>query len=257
MAVRPIASASRAWRRVLAALGVAAAAWAGPAPAESFVVLSLIGDRVTIVSAGGQTGTHLDDNRYDVLRFRDSAFDDWIAGVTAGAIGRTRPQAKVTMLRITDPAIYALGASGRNASAPSMSALVSSVSKSVPEAANSRVVLVVPLRWEPQLLSYRGYLGHGNVAGLGFYIGGLPVERSALPGYLGTFANFQLVLFDARADRIEVSERVVVGRVHSVAQSSDGSSWNSLSPERKVEVLQSLVRDEIDRRMPLLLSARN
>jgi hypothetical protein len=235
----------------------ALAGWAGVArAAESYIVMSLIGDRITIVSAGPVTGTHLDANTYEVVRLPGAGFDDWVANVTEGAVRRARPGAQVTMLRVSDRSIYGIGSTGDEANVPSLQTLVANVAKHVPAVPDSRVVLVAPLRAEPELLAYEGYLGHGNVAGLGFYVGFMPINRSWLTGFLGTFANFQLVLYDPRSERIEARERITVGNAVSAAESPDGSAWNALSPERKDAALQALLQAEIERRIPALLAAR-
>jgi hypothetical protein len=203
------------------------------------------------------TGTHLDANTYEVHRLPGTGFDDWIANVTESAVGRARPGARVTMLRVSGRSIYGIGSTGDEANVPGLQTLVANLAKHVPAVPDSRVVLVAPLRAEPELLSYEGYLGHGNVAGLGFYVGVMPVNRSWLAGFLGTFANFQLVLYEPRSERIEARERITVGSAVSATESSDGSAWNALSPERKVVVLEALVKAEIERRIPILLSTRS
>jgi hypothetical protein len=245
--------------RLLRALVAASlAGWAGVAlAAESYVVMSLIGDRITVVSAGPVTGTHLDANTYEVVRLPGAGYDDWVANVTEGAVRRARPGAQVTMLRVSDRSIYGIGSTGDEANVPSLQTLVANVAKHVPAVPDSRVVLVAPLRAEPELLSYEGYLGHGNVAGLGFYVGVMPINRSWLAGFLGTFANFQLVVYDPRSERIEARERITVGSAVSAAGSPDGSAWNALSAERKDAALQALLQAEIERRVPALLAARS
>lgn len=241
---------------LLPLVALAAAAWPAAAAAESFVVMSLVGDRITLVAAGPVTGTHLDPNTYEVHRLPGSGFDDWIANVTERAVSHARPAAQVTMLRVSDPSIYGIGTSGDEANVPSLRTLVANVARHVTVAPDSRVVLVAPLRAEPELLSYEGYLGHGSVAGLGFYLGLMPVNRAWVTGFLGAFANFQLALYDPRTARIEARQRITAGSAVSSAQSPDGSAWNALSPERKDAVLRDLVRTEIERRIPLLLAAR-
>ena len=67
--------------RALRMLIVVAAAWAGEAVADTYIILSLIGDHVTIVGQGSQVGSHLDQNQSEVVPLVESQLDDFAARV--------------------------------------------------------------------------------------------------------------------------------------------------------------------------------
>ena len=68
------------------------------------------------------------------------------------------------------------------------------------------------------------------------------------------FTNFQIVSINLQYNGAEAQERVVVGTTFAAASAPDKTPWNALSADRKVATLQSLMKNEIDRRLPTMLS---
>jgi hypothetical protein len=97
--------------RRLQLLTLVLAAWTGDGVAETYMILSLVGDRLTIVSQERQTGSHLDQNRHEVVPVTESRLDDFAVRVADATIGKVRPDASVITLRVNDPTLYALRAS--------------------------------------------------------------------------------------------------------------------------------------------------
>ncbi len=97
--------ASRISRWLLTLL---AAAWAGAAVADTYLILSLVGDQLTVVGHEAQVGSNLDKNRYKILPLRDPALDDFAVRVADATIAKVRPDASVITLRASDPKLYAL-----------------------------------------------------------------------------------------------------------------------------------------------------
>jgi hypothetical protein len=105
------------------------------------------------------------------------------------------------------------------------------------------------------------YRGTGKVAGLGFYVDPWTrLKRSdtmeSSRGFLGVFTHFQLVLINLQSNAIEAHERVVVGTTYSAARAEDRTPWNALSPAQKIRALESLMKREIERLLPAMLSSR-
>ena len=131
--------------------------------------------------------------------------------------------------------------------------LLPAVARFLPDAPGARLVLIAPYRDALQMQSYNGYRGTGSAAGIGFYVGGDMVDRTATAGFLGAFANIQLIVADAASGAIETRQSFAVGTTHSVTKSTDGSVWNAIPMSEKLPVLQSLVTSEVDRRLQLML----
>jgi hypothetical protein len=240
------------WRLLL----LACAAWTGAAMADSYLVLSLLGDHLTTVTerlpAGGGTG---DGNQYDVARMAGTALEDFVVGVAEATLRRVAPGASATLLRASDPKLYASSDGWFDIPPEQVHTLVSFVAKAVPPAPDARLLLIAPYLAQPQLRTATDYRGTGSVAGLGFYVSNRLQDGQGSAGFFGVFANFQMLVINLRSEVVERREIIVAGTAYAAARAPDGVASNALSSEEKVKVLQSLVRDEIEQRLPGMLSA--
>ncbi len=246
------------WLRLLC---VAFTAWTGAAVADTYIILSLVGDHVTVVSESGQTGSRFDQNKYEVMPLSEPVLDDFAARVADATIAKVRRDAGVITLRAGDPALYALRDSWLDTETIEVKALLSQLAKQFPPSPDTHLLLIAPFRAEPELKSDRNYLGTGKVAGLGFYLNGWTrVRRSdtkeSARGFLGVFAHFQLVLINLQTGAIEAQEHAVVGTIRAAARAEDRTPWNALSDAEKSKVLQSLMKGEIERLLPGMLGLR-
>jgi hypothetical protein len=223
------------------------------AAADNYVVMSLLGDRLTFIVSEKQVGSHLDLNQKEVVAVKDRSLDDFASRVADAAIEKARPSASVTMLRANDPALYVMRNSWLDTEGGDVRTLASIVVKFVSSSTDARLLLIAPYRAELELRSDRGYPFTGSkIAGLGFYSGvgnqastGSYATKEEAPAFLGIFANFQLLLINLQTNAIEAHERVVVG---------DTFPADALSPTQKVEALRNLMQREIERAVPAVLS---
>ena len=247
--------------RALRLLCLLFAAWSGTALAQTYLVLSLIGDRVTLVIAENQFGKNLDRSRQDVIQLTSSALDDFAVRVADATIAKVRPSASMVTLQATDPGLYTLRNAWIDTDIIEVQALISLVAKLLPTPTDAHLLLIAPRRDELELKTERGYRGNGSkVAGLGFYLDNrTSMWRSdtgeTAKGFLGIFAHFQLVLIDLQSNAIEAQERAVVGTTRSAARAADKTPWNALSQEEKIKALESLIKGEIERLLPGMLGA--
>jgi len=237
------------------------AAWTGEAAADTYIILSLIGDRVTIIGQGTQVGSHFDQNRREVVPLVESQLDDFAVRVADATIAKVRPGASVITLRASDPKLYALRESWLDADAIEVRELLSLIPNQIPPSPDSHLLLITPYRDQPELKTDRLSLGSGKVAGLGFYLDSAKrLRRSdtmeSAPGFLGVFAHFQLVLINLQTSAIEAHQRVVVGTTYSAARAEDRTPWNALSSTDKTRALASLMKDGIERWLPGMLSSQ-
>jgi hypothetical protein len=240
---------------------VAFAMWAGEAVAQTYIILSLVGDHVTIVGQGSQVGSHLDQNRREVVPLVESQLDDFAVRVADATIAKVRPGASVITLRASDPKLYALRDSWLDADAIAVRDLLSLVASQIPPSPDSHLLLITPYLDQPELKTDRDFRGSGKVAGLGFYLDSMTRMRSSntresAPGFLGVFAHFQLVLVNLQTSAIEAQERVVVGTTYAAADAPDRTPWNALSSSGKTRALASLMKGGIERSLPGMLSSQ-
>jgi len=248
--------------RVLRVAMLLTVAWAAEASADTYAILSLVGDHLTIAGQERQSGSHLDQNRYEVVTLPDSTLDDFAVRVADATIGKVRPGASIVTLRATDPKLAGLRDSWLDADAIGVGELLSLVAAQIPPSPDSHLLLITPYRARPELKTDRDSRGSGKVAGLGFYLDArTPLWRSdtmeSARGYLGVFAHFQLVLVNLQTKAIEAHERVVVGTTYAAAQAPDRTPWNALSPTDKIKALESLMKGAIERLLPGMLSSQN
>ena len=244
---------------VAALYGLALTAWAGHALAESFLILPLIGDRITIVGQQQQTGSRIDQNKTTVVQIKEPGFDNAALIAADKAIHKARPNATTSMLRSRDPKVYALRDSWLSTDAVDVKELLSLVTSLADSPADAHLVLITPYRSEPMLRTDRDYRGSGMVAGLGFYIDAItPMKNDAGEsgvGFLGLFANFQIAVIDLSSKAVEARERVVAGTTFAAAGAKDGNPWNALPAARKESELIGLMSREIESTLPRMLAA--
>src|ERR1700746_2746684 len=84
---------------LLGASLIAATSWAAEAGAEAYVILSLIGDHLTLVRQRGQTGSHIDVNKYEVMPVASSGLDDFAVRTADAIVARVRPNAGSVTIR--------------------------------------------------------------------------------------------------------------------------------------------------------------
>jgi predicted Fe-S protein YdhL (DUF1289 family) len=247
--------------QLLGTLLLVGAAWASQADAQQYVVLSLIGDHITIVGEGPQTGSRLDQNRYQVIKQVDPQFDDFAVSIADAVLAKAEPTASVVTLRVNDPKLYALRDSWLDTEAVGARELLDLIGNGIPPAPDSHLLLITSSLRQPDMRTGHGYRGTGKVAGLGFYLDTLTMIRrsdtqESSRGYLGVFANFQLVLVNLQTNAIEGRERIALGTTRSSARAEDRTSWNALTPEQKSQVLQSLIKKGIEGSLPRMLSSK-
>lgn len=241
------------WRRILC---LACVAWSGAAGADTYLVLSLIGDHLTTVIETPQGEGGADANGYELAPLTGHALDDFVVGTTGAAIEAAAPGAIVTLLRASDPSLYGSADGWVDVDAAQIRRLVSFVAKAVPAASDARFLLIAPYRAQPSLRIGGGSRGTGSVAGLGFYVGSGNVDGDPVPGFLGVFAHFQLLLIDVRTEAVASRQPVVIGTAYPASDAPDKTAWNALTMPRKIAALQEMTQNEIRRLIPGMVGAR-
>lgn len=240
---------------LLGAILVAGAAWAAEAGAEAYVILSLIGDHLTMVRQRGQTGSHIDANEYEVMPVASSGLDDFAVRTADAIVAKIRPNAGSVTIR-ADPASLKINESWLDADVSGVAEVLSDIKKQLPPLPDAHLLLIAPYRDEPHLLTGSDARGSGKVGGLGFYYDYNTYFQnlSASRGYLGVFANYQLILINLQTNVVEAHERVALGSTHPAAYAPDRQVWNALTPAQKTKALESLLRKGISESLPKMLS---
>lgn len=228
------------------------------AEARKYAVISLIGDKLMLVTRDIATGSRIDQNRRQYVDVSTPALDNTALLAVEEALKTADPQAEVVLLATRDPAVFAAQArmlekGGRE------EGLLGQIAKVAEGAQASHLVLVAKLRHEAMLRVRDGSVGSGWLEGLGFYVDrSMPMVNTdsgeSYTGFLAPFAYFRLVLVDLSSDKVLGEESVVASTTHGRQDSFH--PWDTMTAEQKVSVLQGLIRQETRRIVPRLLEGR-
>ncbi|MEO8134285.1 MAG: hypothetical protein ABI831_09940 [Betaproteobacteria bacterium] len=244
-------------RLLLLLLSIVLAVSAFAAEPRRYAAMSLIGDQMELVVARMQTGSNVPANAREVVPFPDPALDRFILRTIDRIVAAETRGEGVTMLAARDPRLYALQESllSQDASVENLLAAVKTV---VSNQKATHLILVTRYRHEALLRSDDGIVGSGRLSGIGFYVDHVrPMRRDRLEqsiGFLAPYTYFQVLIVDLDTLRIVRSETAMGSRVHVPPVSgSVVHPWETMDDAGKVEALQSLLREELERVLPPLL----
>lgn len=243
---------------VLAGLGDAGAQSASTTPVR-YALLSAVGDHLTVVYAKLQTGSRLDRNQRDIAALPDNALDRLVLRSLDAALRQTDPGAEVAALAAANASLFRTQREVL-AGQKSADATVRAFAAALPAGGADRLLLVLKHRSEARIPVHDGSIGLGRLEGVGFYVDGVTSLKSATTGYVGTgflapFAYVRLVLADAEG-RVIAERPLEAAESFSIGDSRDAlQSWEVLDADAKVNVLDRLLKLEIERALPALLAA--
>ncbi|RZL40396.1 MAG: hypothetical protein EOP35_01005 [Rubrivivax sp.] len=231
------------WRVGLAALSVLLAGAASAAAVTKVGVMSVLGGEIQLVIRAPTTGTRVDRNAKESLKAE--GFEKFVLLTTVDAVRREGLGEALVLAR---PA---------NGSMPwqrdGQAVLVTRPLLQAAQAAGlSHLLLIQPARAEAKLQMFRTATGAGQLEGLGFYIDtALPVQNVSdnewRTGFLAPYAYFDMYLVDVATLDLQAEHRARASIATSDAGRQANDAWQALSNERKVEVLQHLIREEVDK----------
>ena len=229
------------------------------ATAQTYAALSLVGHEMSIIHAGHSTGSNRDTNIHEAMPMTDRALDRAALRAVDQAMRKARPDAKVVLLSASDPAWTAAARQDLSSGSPDFAALASGLGKAAGTVGADRVIVVLPARGDLLLRIQQGSLGRGRATGIGFYLDrhtrlSRADNREAADGFLGVFANFRVVLIEAPGGRVLAEDAVSSGVAFSNARATGSDPMTVLTGEQKVQVIDGLLRNEIARVLPTLLT---
>jgi hypothetical protein len=247
-------------RAVLAVLTLFLAT-AAAAAGETYAVMSLVGDGLLVVQHRATTGTSLPGNVHEFLTVADPAFDRAALLAVDAAVRRADPSARVVLLGGRDPAL--LEAQSRALGHDDAAQAIADVARPrLPATGATRLILVTKARHAAQIAFRDSHVGSGSLEGLGYYLDAsiLTTTRGATiedgVGFLAAFAYFDVALVDLKDGKVVGERPVYASAAVGGSQSPTLSPWDALSPERKVSIVQDLVRREVAQAVPALLAPR-
>ena len=247
--------------RTLAALALSCGctlASAADAVDNRYAILALIGDEMTIVTYQPAVGSNLDSNAQQKVALGDDVFDRNADLAVDASIRHAAPGAKTTMVVVSDAALTA-HSEDLVGSPERLKALVAPVSAQVgPDV--RWLILVTKHRGDARLLSATGGIGSGKLSGLGFFIDrNKRMTRTDTGemgrGYLAPYAYVSISLVDLASGEVVRTRNVTESTTLSSARNPNSiDPWDALTAQRKIQILQGMVRRAVDANVPLLLA---
>jgi hypothetical protein len=244
-------------RAALLASGLLALAAAAPAAEPRYAVLSLLSDQLTIVTHDMGTGSQLDANHRTILKVPDHGLDKREVLALDDALRRAGAEAPV-LLFTTDPAIFARQSELLDVQA-APAALLDALKPVLTSARATHLVLASKYRHEAHLSLADGYIGSGQLEGLGFYVDRTYRTKRADTGergvgFLAPFAYFRLTLIDLGTGQVLRDIPVFASTTRSASRGESGEAWDAMSANDKVRILEALLRQETAREVPRLIA---
>lgn len=241
---------------------------ASPASARGVTVLSLIGDRLEIVSRELNTGTRISRNQRTPVPLDTPVFDQAVAATAAQVLREREPGVAVSQLNTRSPVLFE-----RQRELFEVSKGVVSLPKAILDAAlgqsADRMLLVLKHRSEPRFRFVDGSVEGRNevVEGLGFYLDGTQVinsydqnhQRVATGrGFIAPYVHVEMMLIELPSGRL-VGRRTVAANVMAGTGQTEGNinePWLAMTSADKVRWLTRLISQDVGDAMSALLEAR-
>ncbi len=231
---------------LLAAAGGAA----GQSNPRSYAVVSLIGDKLDVVTYRIATGSHVDQNLHQAVPVTDWVFDKTALLAADEALRRNDKGARVQMFAVNTPELFDNQArffDGTRVTLPAQ------LSAAFDKAGATHLLLLTKLRGDARLNSVDGTLGSGRIEGVGYYID-REMEMQRTPsgevgrGFLAPFAYIKVSLIDLKTSTV-LREQAVRASFTISPTASDASvhPWDVLSADEKVKRLRNMLHDEVTR----------
>lgn len=258
-----LSSLRRSARLSAALFGIAIAtaaplACAQAATSASYAVLSVIGDKMTVVAFRTPTASNLDRNERAEIPARQ-AFDRTALLVADDAIMAARPEARVILLQSNDPALFALQAESLGQSGAAEPAW-ETLRALLKQTGATRLLLVSKYRADARLRSRDSYIGTGKLAGIGFYLDELMemtqyTTGESNQGFIAPYVYVTVSLLDTQQMRLIRRRDVMESQVVSLGNRGSATrAWEAMTTEAKVNSLQSLIRAAVSGAVPDVLA---
>jgi hypothetical protein len=244
----------RSMKRLLALLAIGAAACSTlAAHAQTYAVISLIGDKMQLAYARGVEGQPVDRIERRYIPLDDTSIDRAALLAANEQIRKLKPGAEPVLLQAFERSYFDVSAG--------TGALVEWIRTLVKDKKVTHAVIITKLNYDGIPDLQKSFIGSRSLEGVGFFVGRTPPPTgsdpmSAGPGFLSPFAYFQVTLVDLRSGQVLREERGLASTAISATSTDSGNPWEALSATQKVRTLTDLVSRELAIVMPKVLAAK-
>jgi hypothetical protein len=218
-------------------------------------VLSLVGDTLTVVQREMSTGTRIDRNTRTRVDLNSAALDNAVVLAIDRELARIEPGTAPVLLAARKPELFAIQSRALDEGG-GLQKVVDALRDVVAPAKATHLVLATKHRADARLKLEDGYIGTGQIEGLGFYVDPtMAITRRETgqrsEGFIAPYAYFKISLVELPAGRILAQS--VVMETDSAASQASISPWQTLSAEEKVRMLDALIRTGTARAVPQVI----
>jgi hypothetical protein len=227
-------------------VGLGFVAAAAAEPHESFAVVALVGDSLSIVNYQGVTGSSLDRNIQTQVPLTDGHFDQVAVRAAIAEVHRLDPDATVSGIDLQDPQPFA-DSDGLAADDARRPALLAALRSSLPTPQPHYLLVIAKARGDARLKILDGSIGSGKLTGIGFYIDTYKRLTKTSTGesgrgFIAPYAYVQVSLVDLRTGAVVRTEKSVESTTRAnVGPDSNLDPWNALPADEKVRLLNGLL----------------
>lgn len=244
------------------ATGLGALAWGGAqaqAAPRKLVLMSLVGNELTMVSERNSVGSNMNQNERRKLPLQAGVVDTAIGQLMQVAVKKREPAAVTTLVAPSDASLFKdqeLWFVTESARLPA------DVVNDLRATGASQLLLMTKLKADAALRTRSRMAGTGQLEGLGFYVNHTSDMQSGASlnsslGFLAPYAYVRLALIDLASGRILAQQRLLGAQVVvNEAAGGDTNPWNAIPDAKKLPALLDLVGADIERSVPQLLAAQ-
>ena len=238
----------------LAALLLATGARAAP---PSYAAISLVGDKLDIVTYQPQVGSQLDRNTHMALTMSQDELDTAALRAINRSLRAAAPGAQIALLAASTPESFANQSeifSGSHVRLPA------EIDAAVRREGATMLVLVTKHHGDARFKVADGYIGTGKLDGLGFYVDTVleshDVDTGAnSTGYLAPFVYIDVTLIDLATLTVVRRDTIMDAQLIGAAGNAKGvHPWDTLTSAEKVETLKSRLTATLQRVVPSLVT---
>ena len=223
------------------------------AQTRSYAVVSLVGDKLDVVTHQMTTGSIVDRNVHAAIPVTDGHFDDAALLASERALARIDPKAKISLIAASPPDWYAKQYrffDGVNAALPA------DLTAALRTEGATHLLLISKYHADARLQADKTKLGSGKLEGLGFYIDRQQkmitsdTLKSSI-GFLAAYAYLRVSLIDLATSTVMRTKVTAASTLRSTARAEDGlDPWQAMTPAEKLSNVVELLQGEIERLVP-------
>ena len=227
-----------------------------PQAAPTYAVISLVGDRLDVVTYQPRTGSLLDANSHVPLRLSEDVLDTVALRAVNRAVKATMPGVDVALLAATEPATFVDQArffDGDHVKLPR------EIDEAIHRENIATLVLLTKHRGEGKLSVRDGHLSGGKLEGLGFYIDAdMPMETADQThrsyGFLAPYVYIDVSLVDIASGRIVRQTTIKATATIASSDNAEGADpWGAMTAKQKIDALSSLLSANLAAAIPQLV----